>query len=357
MSRLRLGRVLVAILALQALALLGCAELNKALGMGPKNNKPVANASPTATATPSAFMAQTTKALNSVGKDINTGIESTTKSFSEAKEAVEKAVADISGTDERAVGQASSFKVISENGGLILEGGLVVYVNKVANVVAFHGKGTREPLVGKEKPKPRVRVRRFFVGVLDTDEMNAFALPGGYLYVTRGLLQNLSSESELAWILGHEIAHVDHEHGLKALKVQVGAGKWAEQVVGVKTSFDDPNFFAKICGKMSDFMIEHGFGKADEMEADKDGLEYAVNAGYDAKGAERALRLLATKTRPKPKLLELKNHATPEERLAALQSKIDEYTKKGGGKVGAERFENTPAIQRLTVGGASGGAP
>src|SRR5205085_1175167 len=100
----------------------------------------------------------------------------------------------------------------------------------------------------------RLNSRRFFVGVVNDDSMNAYALPGGYILLTRGLVENLSCESDLAWVLGHEISHVDNEDGLTALKGVVGSAAFGKELAhfGAQkseeetASFKNPAFFAKV---------------------------------------------------------------------------------------------------------------
>ena len=344
-------RTIALAFSLQALFLLGCKELNTCLGgKRVNNNQPVAQASPTpagAVLLPSCAPTPEpsgtpkglgiTKALASEFKGTGTQLKKDLGNVAPGlTEQARQAIDEISGTDERAVGQAASFDVIAKNGGLVLDKDLVDYVNQVANLVAH--QGARKP--AREGKPPRVKARRFFVGILDTPVINAYSLPGGYIYLTRGLLQNLTSESELAWVLGHEIAHTDLEHGLTAIKVQVASGEIAESLTGMKSSFQDPNFFGKIAGLLSDFAISRGFGREDELEADALGFEYATKAGYDPRGAERVLVLLSTM--PRRGL----THARPEDRLATLCPKI---LAEDGGKLGIGRFESQHAIQRLTL--------
>ena len=113
--------------------------------------------------------------------------------------------------------------------------------------------------------------------ILDEPAVNAFALPGGYIYVTRGLLAHLSSEDELAAVLGHEIGHVTARHGV----VQLRKSRVAAASVGV-FRIVDPNLrhvggFAASTATLA--LLKHS--RDDEYEADSLGLRYAGRAGYD----------------------------------------------------------------------------
>jgi len=117
----------------------------------------------------------------------------------------------------------------------------------------------------------------FHFHVLDSPEINAFALPGGYVYITRGLLAYLNSEAELAAVLGHEIGHVTARHGVRqassAQAASLGAGLLAvlfPQVAGAQQS-------ASLLGTA----LLRGYGREHELEADRLGAEYLARSGYD----------------------------------------------------------------------------
>ena len=272
------------------------------------------------------------------------------RSFGQLADASGNAIDAIGPDDERAIGQAAALNIIQQSGGLVLDHGLVAYVNAVANYVGLHGE---RAVTGKDGIA-RLKARRFFVGILDDDSMNAYALPGGYILVTRGLLENLSCEADLAWVLGHEIAHVDNEDGLKALKAAVGTTAFAKELVhfgaaaepkeedadASKASFENPDFFAKVVDKLTSISFSLGLGRDDERQADALGLQYAIRAGYDAKAAKRVLDLLATFP---SKRKVFKTHDEPPERLQLLTRKILDAP---AGHLGITRFDRG-AIQRL----------
>ena len=262
----------------------------------------------------------------------------------------EGAMDRIDDDDERAVGQASSFHVIEGYGGLLLEEGLNAYLNDLANHVGMQGRRQ----VTLSDGRLRVTARRFFVGVLNDDSHAAFALPGGYIFVTRGLLEDLGSESELAWVLGHEIAHVDYEDGLVGVKAQVAGGSL---LTGGTLDFSDNKVFGKIVGAVTDHLLRNGWDKDAETRADKLGLQYAAAAGYDPHAATRVLRLLETnKSRTK-------SHAEPGERADLLEAEIQRLAASRRGKLGVQRYDREcirhleSALIAVGNGGGTGGAP
>lgn len=283
------------------------------------------------------------------------------ESGSKSMGAAERAVENINANDERAVGQAAALSVIQKNGGLVLEEDLNAYVNEVGNLIALQGKRA-----GLANGQPRVASRRVFVGVLDSKNQNAFSLPGGYILVTRGLLEALGSESELAWVLGHEMAHADNEHGLEALKLQVRAGTAAGSfVTGGLMDFKDSKFFSKLSDGFVTFLLEKGWDSKAEMTADSEGLRYSTAAGYDARGAQRVLRLMNTRYLAGKTDAEKNNktHASPEARWKNIRAAVEKVpAAKDTGRLGVERYE-ARCIARLDAyvaaapASSEGGAP
>lgn len=115
--------------------------------------------------------------------------------------------------------------------------------------------------------------------VLDTDGVNAFAAPGGYVHITRGALALLQDEAELAGVLGHEIVHVTEKHTLKSIQkskaVQMGA---AETLSG------SSDLLERAVTATYDNIVEKGFGRAEEDESDEKGIELANRIGYAPSG-------------------------------------------------------------------------
>ncbi len=127
--------------------------------------------------------------------------------------------------------------------------------------------------------------------VLDSPILNAFALPGGYIYITRGLLAELNSEAELAGVLGHEIGHVACRHSVTKLSQAIGC-----QVLTAIAAAASPatRELAPITTILFDSILM-GFGREKEFEADKSGILYMYKAGYDLKEMSKFLRYLARK--------------------------------------------------------------
>ena len=110
--------------------------------------------------------------------------------------------------------------------------------------------------------------------VLDTDGVNAFAAPGGIVHITKGALGLIKSEAELAGVLGHEIAHITKKHTVNAIQKNK-AIKMTTEEVGAKGSA----YYSKLANAAYDNIVERGFDRGDEDDADQEGLRLANKAG------------------------------------------------------------------------------
>jgi predicted Zn-dependent protease len=164
-------------------------------------------------------------------------------------------------------------------------------------------------------------------GVLDAPQLNAFAAPGGFIFVTRGLLERMRSEAELAGVLAHEIAHVLQKHHLKAIQKsgQVGVATGV-----LSLAIQDRNALAR--EKLIAFgteMYSRGLDRGDELEADRLGVVIAARAGYDPYGLPVVLQMLqAMNPEDSGLALMFKTHPKPADRLEAIEkqtSLLDAY--------------------------------
>jgi predicted Zn-dependent protease len=154
-------------------------------------------------------------------------------------------------------------------------------------------------------------------GVLEAPQLNAFAVPGGTIFVTRGLVERMTNESELAGVLAHEIVHVLKKHHLKA--IQKGA---LASLGGDAAAMALKNTRSDARDKLVSFgteMYSRGLDKGDELEADRLGVVIAARGGYDAYGLPAMLQTLqAMNAQDSGLALMFKTHPAPAERLDAL---------------------------------------
>jgi len=156
-------------------------------------------------------------------------------------------------------------------------------------------------------------------GVLDAPQVNAFAAPGGFVFITRGLFERMKNEAELAGVLAHEIVHVLKKHHLKAIQKNAQTSLAADVL---SSAMRDTGSAAR--QKLVSFgteMFARGLDKSDELEADRLGIVIAARAGYDAYGLPAVLQVLQGMNPEDSGLaLMFKTHPTPAERLGAIET-------------------------------------
>lgn len=123
--------------------------------------------------------------------------------------------------------------------------------------------------------------------VLDTDILNAFAVPGGFVFVTRGILMEIADEAELAVVLGHEITHVAAWHGLEMLQKAglLGTLTALGVVGGIAMGAGEAAIALAQAASVYENLYLLGYGRKNELEADRYGIAYAARAGYDPEAA------------------------------------------------------------------------
>lgn len=159
-------------------------------------------------------------------------------------------------------------------------------------------------------------------GVLEAPQLNAFAVPGGTIFVTRGLLASMKSEAELAGVLAHEIAHVLQKHHLKA--IQKGAQtSLAGDALNLALKDARSSQARDKLLSLGTELYSRGLDKADELEADRLGVVLAARAGYDSYGLPAVLQTLqAMNAQDSALALMFKTHPAPGERLAMLAERM-----------------------------------
>jgi len=165
-------------------------------------------------------------------------------------------------------------------------------------------------------------------GVLDAPELNAFATPGGHVFVTRGLLAQMKTEAELAGVLSHEIVHVLKKHHLKAIQ-KTAQMELANTAITTFQRQDRNTPAREKLLSVGSELFSRGLDKSDELEADRLGVVIAARGGYDAYGLPAVLQTLqAMNPEDSGLALMFKTHPAPAERLDALekmQPTLDTY--------------------------------
>ena len=205
---------------------------------------------------------------------------------------------------------------------LVKDAALQKYVNSVGRWVASQSERADLPW-------------RF--GVIESEDINAFATPGGYIMITKGLYRKLTNEAQLAGVLGHEIGHVVKKHQLKVLQKQqllnIGAGFLSSKYA------KDNKLISKAIGTGAEISAR-SLDKSAEYEADRLGLSYATRSGYEPYGLTEVLQIIGQTNKSDSSVaLLFKTHPHPDERLVALGdaigSRLDNIK---GGKTLENRF-------------------
>jgi predicted Zn-dependent protease len=166
--------------------------------------------------------------------------------------------------------------------------------------------------------------------ILDTDEINAFAAPGGLIFISRGLLRCGKTEDAVAAVLAHEIGHVQQKHGLQAIKKsRITAALTSAAIVGIKAHGDKDlvaltETFGDSIADITNTLITNGYSRSFEKEADLAAVTILQRVGYDPNGMVDMLTMMKTKLQPGG-LDFAKTHPSPDSRIADIQEKIGAY--------------------------------
>ncbi len=231
------------------------------------------------------------------------------------------------------IGQEADGQIVAQFG-LVDDPGLAAYVDRIGQAVL------QTSAYGEATTPAEIRNTPFYFRVLDTDVVNAFALPGGYTYVTRGLLSHLENEAQLAVVLGHEIGHVLARHQSRsAAKAQLGQlGLLGAAVLGGVVGGGDVAQGVLEYGGTGVQLLFLKYGRDAERESDLAGVAYAEYAGYDAAEAAaffRSLERLSQEAGGGPPSF-LSTHPDPEERERTIPQLAAQYDT--GTAVNEEQF-------------------
>jgi predicted Zn-dependent protease len=226
----------------------------------------------------------------------------------------ELALVSFTPEEEIALGAEAYGPAVQQQGGFYRDGGLEAYVQ---------GVGMRLARVS-HRPNLNYRYR-----VLNSSVPNAFALPGGFIVINRGLLVGLKSEAEMAAVLGHETGHVTAKHSLAGYQRALATNVL---LAGISVGLGSRAGVMELSG-ITASLVNNGFSREQEREADWLGIDYMVKAGYNPEGAVRLQEYFFSELEGgrNPMFLEgiLRTHPVSKERLANARAYI------------AKRYPNT----------------
>jgi predicted Zn-dependent protease len=210
---------------------------------------------------------------------------------------------------------------------------LTAYLNRICSAITINS--------------PRAEIfNGYHVAILDSNEINAFATPGGHILITRGLVASATSEDALAGVIAHEVAHIQLQHSIKAIKTSritqalmvtgVSAG-------GAATGYDVnelTDIFSETVGDIVATLVNNGYSQAQEFEADATALGLLASAGYNPSGLIEMLRELDKTQSSRPGGFN-KTHPTPARRLTNAEKELSKH-----------RVNDTSSYRRSRFSGA-----
>lgn len=153
--------------------------------------------------------------------------------------------------------------------------------------------------------------------IIDNDEvLNAFATPGGYIYVYTGLIKYLESADDLAGVMGHEIAHADRRHSIKQMEKQYGISFLMSLALG-----NDPSQMAQIAAQLAGSGAVLKFSRSAEAEADEYSVNYLADTDYACNGAASFFQKLLNEGQSGGTPEFLSTHPSPANRVADINQK------------------------------------
>ena len=214
--------------------------------------------------------------------------------------------------EEVAIGLQSAPQMAAEYGGLYRDEKVQFLVKKV-------GQGIVQSTEAKDSPY------QFDFHVLaDPETINAFAVPGGQIFITMGLLKRLKTEDQLAGVLGHEIGHVIGRHSAQQMAQQELIGGLAGAASTVLTDSNSPSSGAYIAQYVANLM-NLKYGRDDELEADDFGVKYMVQTGRDPEAMVQVMEILAEAGGPNRPAEFQSTHPNPENRIVKIKEAMAKY--------------------------------
>jgi len=232
--------------------------------------------------------------------------------FSEMDKAFNDQERTLTPEEEYYLGRAVAANILTAYKPYVSNAALTRYLNNICQVLA----------VNSSMPEP---FNGYCVMILDSQEFNAFATPGGHIFITKGLVESASSEDVLAAIIAHELGHIMLKHGLSmidSMKLMDDLDSVARQSAAVAGKGNEEiqrNLaFRNSISEMLDALIKSGYSQTQEFEADNAALTLLSDAGYDPRGLLEALGVLQRAQRSQQGGL-FNTHPDPSDRIAVVR--------------------------------------
>jgi beta-barrel assembly-enhancing protease len=239
------------------------------------------------------------------------------KAISNSSKAIGSAAEEITPQQEYYIGRAVAGNILTTYKLYTGDPALTAYLNKICGAITVNS------------PRPDI-FNGYHVAILDSDEINAFATSGGHILVTRGLINAATSEDALAGVIAHEVAHIQLQHSIKAIKssrITQALLVTGTSAVGAATGMDVnqlTDVFNESVGEIVQTMVNNGYSQTQEYDADNKALALMTGAGYNPQGLIDMLNTLkAIQSNTSGGFN--KTHPTPEQRIANAGKSIKKY--------------------------------
>ena len=241
-------------------------------------------------------------------------------------------VGGLTARQEVILGLQSRQQVAAQYGGLYQNENVQGYVKEVGDRVVKNSDAAKSPYPFE------------FHVLRDPKTINAFALPGGQVFITAALLGRMNSEAQLAAVLGHEIGHVIGRHGAEHLAKQKLSGSLVNAIGVAASGGNDGGQGVAAIAQAASQLANLRYGRKDESESDRFGLKFIVGAGYDPRGILEVMQILAKSGSGNRQPEFLRSHPDPGNRAETLQKLIGQLFPNGIPKtldVGRDRFSQS----------------
>jgi len=244
--------------------------------------------------------------------------QNTANAISQSSRAIGNAAEEINPEQEYYIGRAVAANILSTY--KIWDGNpaLTAYLNHICYAIVINS------------PRPDI-FNGYHVAILDSNEINAFATSGGHILVTRGLINAAKSEDALAGVIAHEIAHIQLQHSIKAIKTSritnallVTGTSAAGAAAGMDVK-ELTDVFNESVGEIVTTMVNSGYSQSQEFDADNTALSLIASAGYNPSGLIEMLRELSNIQTGTSSGFG-KTHPTPAQRITNAEKSIGNYS-------------------------------
>ena len=263
------------------------------------------------------FGAQAASSLGVIGHDTADSLRRAARAAPEVYQAWTTAREVIEPEQEYYIGRAVGANLLTRYRVYNGNPGLTAYLNRICGAITANS------------PKPFL-YKGYFVNILDTDEINAFATPGGHIFLTRGLIASADSEDALAGVIAHEIAHIQLQHGIQSISNSRWTQFWTRASTTAVNVFagvdinEKLSIFGASVDDIVDTLVLSGYSRDQEYEADAEALGLLAAAGYDPQGLITVLRVLERSSNYAGRGFS-DTHPSPTDRISRAQRTINQH--------------------------------